>query len=256
MWESNSRRQGEIVAKLTQAFWPGPLTLVLPRRTETIPDIVAAGLDTVAVRMSAHPVFAAVAAAFGGPLAAPSANRFGRISPTTGAHVQDELRGRIPLVLDAGPTTHGVESTIVRPFGDNLQLLRHGPVTVEQLMEFGRVIHSPETIKGPPEAPGMLESHYAPRTTLRLIDEDAPLPARLDPARVALLAWRRQRPGFLATETLSPAGNPREAAANLFAAMRRLDASGADWIVAERVPTAGLGAAIMDRLRRAAATPE
>ncbi len=253
-WGSFARHQRETVKRLTGAFWPGPLTLVLPRRSEMIPDIVAAGLGTVAVRMSAHPVFAAVAAAFGGPLAAPSANRFGRISPTTGAHAREELRGRIPLVLDAGPTAHGVESTIVRPESGCLQILRPGPVTAEQLAEFGNVIHlSGQAKDNRPEAPGMLESHYAPRTPLRLIDEGSGLPTGHEPARGALLAWRRRRPGFLAVETLSPAGNPREAAARLFAAMRRLDAAGADWIVAERVPTDGLGAAIMDRLTRAAA---
>ena len=244
-----------LIARLVEAFWPGPLTLILPRRVETIPDIVAAGLGTVAVRMSSHPVFAAVATAFGGPLAAPSANRFGSASHRRPARMfKRNCAGVSSLVLDAGATAHGVESTIVRPHGENLQLLRHGPVTVEQLMKFGRVIHLPEPMKGSlPEAPGMLESHYAPRTPLRLIDEGEKLATGHDPARGALLAWRRQRPGFLAVETLSPAGNLREAATKLFAAMRRLDAAGADWIVAERVPTEGLGAAIMDRLTRAAA---
>ena len=143
-----------LVRALVERFWPGPLTLVLPRR-EVVPDIVAAGLPTVAVRMSAHPVFQAVQRRFAQPLAAPSANRFGRISPTTAAHVVSELGGRIPLVLDGGPARLGVESTVVAVEGDALRILRQGPITEEELAGFARCFRR----DGPPlvKAPGQLQ---------------------------------------------------------------------------------------------------
>lgn len=144
-----------LVRRLANAFWPGPLTLVLPR-TEVVPDLVTSGLPTVAVRMSAHPVFHAVCAAFGGPLAAPSANRFGRVSPTTGADVVEELGGRIPLVLDAGPTLHGIESTIVQVQGGALTVLRPGPISPEDLGGFAPVTLAPARSGGAIVAPGGL----------------------------------------------------------------------------------------------------
>lgn len=236
--------------RLMRRFWPGPLTLVLPRRP-IVPDIVTAGLPTVAVRMSAHPLFRAVLNHFGSPVAAPSANRFGRISPTAAAHVLDELEGRIPLILDGGPCALGVESTVVAPGDGALRLLRSGPVTAEEL-----ALHAPVLAAGPAiQAPGQLESHYAPRTPLCLL-------ARLDesdtwqgPGRAGLLAWSRaSRPvQFAAMEVLTPRNDPREAATRLFAAMRRLDSLRLDLIVAEPPPPSGLGAAILDRLRKAAA---
>src|SRR6202007_3094048 len=119
-------------------FWPGPLTIVLPK-CEIVPEIVTAGLDTVAVRISAHPVFSEIARAFGKPLAAPSANRFGRISPTTAQHVLDELDGRIPLIVDGGPTQHGIESTIVAIRENKIDILRRGPITAEQLSQFAKI---------------------------------------------------------------------------------------------------------------------
>ncbi len=131
-----SPRDREFVAKLAEKFWPGPLTIVLPKVAE-VPDIVTAGLDTVAVRISAHPVFAEIVQKFGKPLAAPSANRFGRISPTTAKHVMDELNNLVPLIIDAGPTTHGIESTIVRVSDSKLEILRRGPITSEQLRGMG-----------------------------------------------------------------------------------------------------------------------
>src|SRR5205085_2170670 len=127
-----------IFERLRNRFWPGPLTLVFPRQT-IIPDIVTAGLDTVAIRLSSHPIFSRIATGFGRPLAAPSANRFGRISPTSAAHVADELGGLIPLVVDAGPTQHGLESTIIALRNGRIELLRRGPVTAEELAEFGEV---------------------------------------------------------------------------------------------------------------------
>ena len=239
-----------LIRRLTERFWPGPLTLVLPR-LPLVPDVVASGLPTVAVRMSAHPVFRAVAAAFGRPLAAPSANRFGRISPTASAHVMAELAGRIPAVVDGGPSEHGVESTIVAVAGGRMEILRSGPVTREQLLEFADVAR-PETASKP-VAPGQLKSHYAPRTPLRIASgfKAHPVPGE----RTGLLAWKTppdSAAGFETVEVLSPTGDLREAATRLFAAMRRLDEAGLDGIVAEPVPENGLGLAIMDRLRKAA----
>jgi L-threonylcarbamoyladenylate synthase len=242
------------VETLMEKFWPGPLTLVLPRRA-IVPDLVTAGFDTVAVRMSAHPVFRAVIRQFGKPLAAPSANRFGRISPTTAAHVVSELGGRIPLVVDGGATTHGIESTIVAVGGNTVRILRSGPVTREEIADCGlRIADSPSAKI---EAPGQLASHYAPRTPLKVMRTFSPQGAggsqAESPRHIGLLAFREPRPGFAAVEILSASGDLREAAATLFARLRRLDEAGLDLILAEPVPETGLGIAIMDRLRKAAA---
>ena len=243
----------ELVSRLTRAFWPGPLTLVLPKR-HLVPEIVTSGLTTVAIRMPQHPVFRAVLQAFERPIAAPSANRFGRISPTSAGHVLAELGGRIPLILDGGPTQHGLESTIVavEP-GETLRILRPGPVSGEDLSRFGQVIAQPAS-SATPEAPGQLPSHYAPRTRM-LLTNPGILPPELPP-RCALLAWRDEPPvphPFAAVEVLSRAGDLTEAAASLFAKLRHLDELALDLIVCQRVPEHGLGVAIMDRLRKGAA---
>jgi len=250
----------QLIDKLTDKFWPGPLTIVLPKR-EIVPDIATAGLETVAVRLSAHPVFAEIVGELDEPLAAPSANRFGRVSPTTAQDVLDELDGRIPLIVDAGPTEHGIESTIVAVRDGKIAVLRRGPITDEQLSEFADIISVTGTQKI--SAPGQLPSHYAPTTPLRLIDKAEAFPPQGN-QRVGLLAWSGAFPGpplpqletrcseaFAAVRTLSDRGDLREAAANLFRYLRELDALGLDLIVAERVPSRGLGAAIMDRLERA-----
>jgi L-threonylcarbamoyladenylate synthase len=245
------RRDAALVARLTERFWPGPLTLILPR-CEAVPDLVASGLPTVAVRMSAHPVFRAVVKAFGGPLAAPSANRFGQISPTAAEHVISELSGRIPLVVDGGKTAHGLESTIVAVDGDRLEILRSGPVTHEALAEFGEIVTPGEVSK--PVAPGQLKSHYAPRTPLVIAKPDMAV-SPLIGKRCGFLAWQTPKSGsdaFERVEVLNASGNLRKAAARLFSALRRLDEAGLDVIVAEAVPETGLGVAIMDRLRKAA----
>ena len=240
-----------IVAKLIASFWPGPLTLILPRR-EIVPDIVTSGLGTVAVRMSAHPVFCAIATAFGKPLAAPSANPFGRISPTTAQHVRDGLGGRIPLIVDGGPCAVGIESTIVSADGDRLRILRAGPITAEELAPFGAVEFG--VAGGVPDAPGQLKSHYAPRTSLRLADRST-FSVQRSTFNVGLLAFSSPENAgcFSAVEILSRTGDLREAAATLFAKLRRLDDASLDLIIAEPVPEHGLGIAIMDRLRKAAA---
>ena len=243
------QRSRDLVDRLVQRFWPGPLTLVLPRQS-TVPDVVTAGLDTVAVRVSAHPVFRDVVNAFG-PLAAPSANRFGRISPTAAEHVHAELAGRIPLIVDGGATAHGLESTIVAVRDGQLAILRHGPVTAEQLGEFGTV--TAETAGSQIRAPGQLPSHYAPQTRL-VLTRDPRSAAIADTLRVGALTWcDPDLPGFTATRALSLSRNLREAAANLFRYLRELDELGLDLIVSEEVPEAGLGTAINDRLQRAAA---
>ncbi len=240
-----------LVRELVQRFWPGPLTLVLPRRS-TVPDIVTAGLPTVAVRMSAHPLLRAVLDRFGKPVAAPSANRFGRISPTAAAHVLEELGGRIPLILDGGPCTLGLESTIAAPCEGGLRILRSGPVTTGELAAYAPIVSAEPgaTI----QAPGQLGSHYAPRTPLRLLAAIAESETWSGPGRAGLLAWSRPAcpAQFAAMEVLTPRDDPREAAARLFAAMRSLDALGLDVIVAEPPPPSGLGVAIMDRLGKAA----
>lgn len=243
----------QLILKLADKFWPGPFTIVLPKR-EIVPDIVTAGLDTVAVRLSAHRVFSEIVGELDEPLAAPSANRFGRVSPTTAQHVLDELAGRIPLIVDAGPTEHGIESTIVAVRDGRIEVLRRGPITHEQLSEFAEIGSVAPTRKI--SSPGQLPSHYAPRTPLRLLDEtESFLPERNQ--RVGLVACSPRRTGdrrslnFVAVRNLSDRGDLREAAANLFRYLRELDALGLDLIVAERVPFRGLGAAIMDRLERA-----
>ncbi len=268
-----------LVDELAARFWPGPLTLVLPR-SEIVPDLVTSGLETVALRMSAHPVFRGIVQRFGRPLSAPSANRFGRISPTAAAHVMSELDGRIPLIVDGGPTAHGVESTIVAVEGTTLRLLRAGPVTPEELCAAWQHVRR---LRGEPddastfyaalsisrqaethvrslamEAPGLMKSHYAPRTPLRLLAHGANLveavaSSGVEPIRVGVLAFRTvsRDAGFAAKEILSPSGDLREAAATLFAKLRHLDEANLDLIIAESVPEEGLGIAIMDRLRKA-----
>jgi len=250
----------ELILKLADTFWPGPFTMVLPKR-KVVPDIVTAGLDTAAVRLSAHPVFAEIVGGLDEPVAAPSANRFGRISPTTAQHVLDELDGRIRLIVDAGPTEHGIESTIVAVRDGRISVLRRGPITREKLAEFADIVSV--TVTHSISAPGQLPSHYTPTTPLRLIDNaEAFSPSKNQ--RVGLLAWgeafrssmssqleTRRSEAFAAVRNLSDRGDLREAAANLFRYLRELDGLGLDLILAERVPSRGLGAAIMDRLERA-----
>lgn len=237
------------IENLVAQFWPGPFTLVLPRR-EIVPEIVTAGLDTIAVRISAHPLFAEIIRAFDSPLAAPSANRFGRVSPTTAQHVLDELDGRIPLIVDAGPTLHGIESTIVAVRNGRMELLRRGPITAEQLEAFGEVVSAQAPTL--PEAPGQLPSHYAPWTPLVLTNDPHSFAVPSN-KKYGLLAWNSSAGAkqFAEIRELSSGQDLREAAANLFRYLRELDQLNLDLLVAEKLPDEGLGAAINDRLRRA-----
>ncbi len=231
----------DLAHRLAEAFWPGPLTLVLPmRRDAGLSPLVTADLPTVAIRCPAHRAMRALIAASGAPLAAPSANRSGAISPTGAPHVLKSLGGRIPLILDDGPTERGIESTIAAPEEDHIRLLRPGPITAEMLEQAGGVpvvAASGESI----EAPGQLESHYAPSKPLRLY------------------ATSREDGEFLigfgpvaGDVSLSESGNLEEAAAALFAALHIADASSATRIAVAPIAMEGIGAAINDRLKRAA----
>jgi len=231
---------------LAAAFWPGPLTLVLPKRPDSgVSDLALAGLDSLAVRVPAHPVARALLTAFKGPVVAPSANRSGHVSPTSAAHVLTDLRGRIDMLLDAGPCPVGVESTIVACL-DAPTLLRPGGLPREAIERvLGRGLAVAAIAEDAPLAPGMLSSHYAPKARLRL-DAEAAGPDE------ALLAFG-PAPAAGVTLNLSPRGDLIEAAANLFSHLRALDASGAKRIAVMKVPHEGLGEAINDRLARAAA---
>lgn len=256
----------DAVGKLTAAFWPGPLTLILPKHPD-VPDLVTSGLPTVAVRQSAHPVFRAVGKELGHPIAAPSANRFGRISPTSATAVMKELGGRIPLIVDAGACSEGLESTIIsiepregkKPV---LRLHRAGPITKEQLQDYGRVEKVREISQDAPQAPGQLASHYAPLTPLILLEKPADFVPE-EGKKYGLLSYRGeddspyvQLHDWETVEALSPgSGKLAEAAIRLFFVMRQLDEAGLDAIVAEPVSETGLGVAIMDRLRRASVNP-
>jgi L-threonylcarbamoyladenylate synthase len=234
--------------RLAAVFWPGPLTLVLPKQADCgVSDLALAGLDSVAIRMPAHPVAQALLEAFGRPVVAPSANRSGHVSPTAAAHVMGDLRGRIDLVVDGGPCTVGVESTIVSCLGAP-SLLRPGGLARE---EIERVLGHPLALAAVPDddaplAPGMLSSHYAPRAAVRL-NANAPR------AGEALLAFGPAPAHAGPMLNLSPRGDVLEAAANLFSHLRALDASGAHHIAVMSIPHDGLGEAINDRLARAAA---
>lgn len=225
---------GEAARALAAAHWPGPLTLVLPLRADSgIASLVTAGLTTIAIRVPAHPAMQALLKACGRPLAAPSANASGSISPTRASHVASSLYGRIPMIIDAGACAVGLESTIVA-VGENsaLRLLRPGPIDLGLLLEAGGTI----------EAPGQLASHYAPNK-----------PLRLNAVAAADDEWLIGFGDVLGDATLSASGDLIEAAANLFDLLHQADASPCAKIAVAPVPGEGLGLAINDRLRRAAA---
>lgn len=241
-----------LAEQLAEAFWPGPLTLVLPvQRDCQIHDLARAGLKTAAVRMP-QGYARELIGAFGRPLAAPSANRSGRISPTTAKHVADDLGDRIGLIVDGGPCRVGLESTIIAVDGERLRLLRPGGLSVAEI-ESACGVRVDRTAGQDLEtvpAPGMLASHYAPEASLRLQATAA------KPGEAILRFGGKTLPGedrAALVLDLSPAGDLREAAANLFSMLKQADACGASSIAVTPVPETGLGEAINDRLRRAAA---
>jgi L-threonylcarbamoyladenylate synthase len=247
-------RFDSVATRLAEAFWPGPLTLVLPK-TEHCPvaDLATAGLDTVAIRVPAHPVAREILRAFGRAVVAPSANLSGHVSPTTAEHVRSDLEGRIELIVDGGAVNVGVESTIVGCF-DQPMLLRPGGLPRAEIERvLGRPLARPpadaESDSEQPLAPGMLASHYAPRTRVRLNAES------LEPGEVLLAFGPHALTGIDAAITvmnLSPRGDLDEAATNLFGYLRALDSKNARGIAVMPIPHDGLGEAINDRLRRAA----
>jgi L-threonylcarbamoyladenylate synthase len=227
-------------------FWPGPLTLVLPRQPGVGVSLLAsAGLDMVAVRVPAHPVAQALLREVARPIAAPSANRSGRVSPTEAAHVAEDLGDDVALILDDGPTPLGLESTVLDLSGEAPALLRPGAVTFEALTELLGSIAVPASAL--PKSPGMLASHYAPRLPVRLAAAEA------GPGEGLLAFGPDAPPGFAEVLWLSRSGDLTEAAANLFAMLRRLDRPSFAGIAVMPIPEHGLGRAINDRLRRAAA---
>jgi L-threonylcarbamoyladenylate synthase len=237
---------------LAEAFWPGPLTLVLPKTQGcAVADLATAGLDTIAIRIPAHPVARDILRVFGGPVVAPSANISGHVSPTTAAHVQSDLAGRIDLIVDGGPVAVGVESTIVGCFDEPMLLRPGGLPRAEIERVLGRALVQPpaDTDSDQPLAPGMLASHYAPRARVRL---DA---QRLEPGEALLAFGLGAISGIDAASivmNLSERGDLDEAAANLFGHLRALDGKGVRTIAVMPIPNEGLGEAINDRLRRAA----
>lgn len=236
---------------LAEAFWPGPLTLVLPKK-DLIPDLVTSGLDTVAVRIPNHPLTLNLLQKLDFPVAAPSANPFGYISPTTTQHVEDHLGKAIPYILDGGRTTVGIESTIVAIDENTRKILRLGGITQEQIEnEIGPVdteLHQHSN----PQAPGMMDTHYAPHKKILLGDISALLEAN-STQKVGILSFQDTYTEIPEEHQiqLSPNGDLIESATNLFAALRKLDKMDIDLILAEKMPDRDLGRAINDRLRRA-----
>lgn len=264
----------EVAVRLMQCFWPGPLTLVLPKSTR-VPDQVSGGLETVAIRMPAHPVALALIKEAGVPVAAPSANLSGRPSPTTAGHVWEDLAGRIDLIIDSGPVGVGVESTVLDVTADFPLILRPGGVTVEALEKVlgFRPGLDPGISTGPehpaengivPRAPGMKYTHYAPKAPLILVD--GRLPAVIETIGRLAEEYRRsgQRVGVLAAKetadcyagntviTVGSRNKPATIAAGLYAALREFDATPVEIILAEGYERTGLGLAIMNRLAKAA----
>jgi L-threonylcarbamoyladenylate synthase len=238
--------------ELASHFWPGPLTLVL-RKMGGVPDLATSGLPNVALRVPIHPVAQTLLRAFGRPLAAPSANRFGRISPTDAQAVHKELGENVPLILDGGPCAVGLESTVVFISEKQPVLLRAGGIPLEEIEGVVGSVRLAEPVEDRPEAPGQLKHHYAPRKPLRLVNNVTEIPSQ---AGVGWLAFGPSAPASFGgvMENLSPSGDLREAAVNFFRAMRALDDnSRVEVLYAAPLPKRGLGLAINERLERASA---
>ncbi|QDU81435.1 Threonylcarbamoyl-AMP synthase [Polystyrenella longa] len=244
-------------AALMDACWPGPLTLVLPK-TAAVPDLVTSGLPSVAVRIPAHPVARDLLFQVGLPIAAPSANLFGQVSPTTAEHVREQLGDRIDYILDGGPCSVGLESTVVSVNGDQVTLLRPGGTPLEELERIVGEVKSTFPTAQPSEtsaqhAPGMLSKHYAPGTPLFIVDNLDQAVRRFSASSTGVLLFGENDGAapFATVEQLSSTSDLTEAAARFFAAVRRLDRADIQQIVAMPFPEEGLGRALNDRLRRA-----
>ncbi len=238
--------------QLAEVFWPGPLTLVLPRH-ESVPDIVTGGLDTVAIRVPAHSLTLQLLRSLDFPLAAPSANPSGYISPTQALHVAEQLGEKVAYILDGAASTVGVESTIVMVKDDSVYLLRQGGTSEEALKAVvGDIIHATTEAHDKPLAPGMLLNHYAPGKRV-LLGNLSLLYGQHFQERVGVLAFKEPLPEIPLEQQriLSPKGDLAEAAANVFAYLRELDKLDVDLIIAEPVPDTGIGRAVNDRLKRA-----
>ena len=240
----------KVAVQLAERFWPGPLTLVLPK-ADAIPDLVTSGLPSVGVRIPNHELTRQVLRLANVPVAAPSANPFGRLSPTTAEHVRRQLGHRVDAILDGGPCRVGIESTILQIENNGVTLLRPGGIAVEEIEALiGDVKRPASTLSEAPVAPGMLVSHYAPRTPLTIVSE---VPSSAEVSRMGLLCLRHDAipEQFAQIEELSPTGDLVVAAANFFQALHRLDAAELEGIIAVRFPETGLGRALNDRLQRA-----
>ncbi len=248
--ESICQNVPSVAKKLAQKFWPGPLTLVLPKK-DIVPDITTAGLKTVAVRMPSHPAALKLIKESGVPIAAPSANLFGYLSPTSCHDIKEKMQGAVDIILDGGKCELGIESTVIKVEKDIVVVLRPGAVEIEEIeKDVGKVKVVNKKSKQQ-ESPGQLSSHYSPTTPLKVIkNKKCLLPSG---KKIGLLAFKKveKKDIFHTVEILSHKGDLREAAANFFSSLHRLDKAGLDIIYAEEVPRIGLGYAIMDRLRKA-----
>ena len=240
----------EKAQQLAEKFWPGPLTLLLPKRHE-VPDLLTSGSDRVAVRMPNHPLTLELLQQLDFPLAAPSANPFGYVSPTTTQHVADQLGPDIPYILDGGPCTIGLESSIVGFEGEDAIVYRLGGLPPEEIQKVIGPVKVNLNKSSNPQAPGMLKSHYSPGKPVILGNIDALIQEHKE-KQIGIIAFEKTY-GTFPQVTLSTSGDMQEAAANLFKALRDLDTDSIDIILAETVPDHGLGKAINDRLERAAA---
>jgi len=245
------RELPEAARLLAEAFWPGPLTLLLPKKS-IIPDLVTSGLDRVAVRIPDHPLTLALLQSLDFPLAAPSANPFGYISPTTAQHVADQLGNEVEYILDGGASNVGVESTIVGWEDGKATVMRVGGLSIEAIENVIGKVNVLAVSSSNPAAPGMLKSHYAPRIPMRA-GNISELIQQYTSKKIAVLSFQHAYPAVHMNYILSKTGDLNEAAQHLFAAMRELDATDADIILTEFVPATGLGLAINDRLKRACA---
>ncbi len=232
---------------LIERFWPGPLTLVL-RKQPSVPELVTSGLPTVAVRMPSHPVARSILERTGTPLAAPSANLFGRLSPTRAEHVERALGHHIDFILDGGPAEFGLESTIVT-LKPAPAVLRPGSITIEEIEQVTGPLPAEQSDANHPVMPGGLPQHYAPATPIRLVRAETVPSAERE--RAGFIALSQRAEGYAQARQLSNRGDLREAAARLFETLHELDDLGLERIDVEPLPERGLGIAIMDRLRRA-----